>query len=481
MSTYTPGFRIWRGDAEGGGPAGLRRRGERRRGRAGHRPPAPGHPGLRPRGALELQGRQVRFVQRGGQRAAAADVHDAHVDLRAGRDDHGHPAAGLPGRPRPGHRRVLQLRRRRARSRPSCRRRGWPPGEYRMQQIDVERSQEFRKCIECFLCQDTCHVVRDHEENKGAFAGPRFLMRVAELDMHPLDAAAEAGLDRAQSAQEEHGLGLLQHHQVLHGGLPGGHQDHRQRADPAEGAGGGPQVRPAGVAGHQDRPPARPRSPPARRPRPSGRMRRPSGGPRPARPSVRWTGSSAVQQPDRRRARTTASAWSRDAISRAYAPRKEPRGGPWRVTPGGSAVPHRRRRTGRAALAAGCSRSAAGARPGRRPASADDPVTLSQHGPDHRPGGRPGRPAGRRRPPRSTSCTPTGGSSSSSPTSATSPALPPQSWADATAGTQRPRPERRPAGRGDRRPAVRLFGRRRLRFHRAAARPTVARPPSSPP
>ena len=63
------------------------------------------------------------------------------------------------------------------------------PGEYRMQQVDVERSQEFRKCIECFLCQDTCHVVRDHEENKAAFAGPRFFMRLAELDMHPLDTA----------------------------------------------------------------------------------------------------------------------------------------------------------------------------------------------------------------------------------------------------------------------------------------------------
>ena len=51
------------------------------------------------------------------------------------------------------------------------------PGEYRMQQVDVERSQEFRKCIECFLCQDVCHVVRDHEENKQAFSGPRFLQR----------------------------------------------------------------------------------------------------------------------------------------------------------------------------------------------------------------------------------------------------------------------------------------------------------------
>jgi succinate dehydrogenase / fumarate reductase iron-sulfur subunit len=76
------------------------------------------------------------------------------------------------------------------------------PGEYRMQQVDVERSQEFRKCIECFLCQDTCHVIRDHEENKENFSGPRFLMRIAELDMHPLDAA-----DRQHEAQEQHGLG----------------------------------------------------------------------------------------------------------------------------------------------------------------------------------------------------------------------------------------------------------------------------------
>jgi len=76
-------------------------------------------------------------------------------------------------------------------------------GEFRMSQVDVERSQEFRKCIECFLCQDTCHVVRDHEENKPAFSGPRFLMRIAELDMHPLDTA-----DRVKAAQEEHGLGF---------------------------------------------------------------------------------------------------------------------------------------------------------------------------------------------------------------------------------------------------------------------------------
>jgi succinate dehydrogenase / fumarate reductase iron-sulfur subunit len=85
---------------------------------------------------------------------------------------------------------------------------GVQPGEYRMQQVDVERSQEFRKCIECFLCQNTCHVIRDHEENKESFSGPRFLMRIAELDMHPLDAADEEGVDRKHAAQDEHGLGL---------------------------------------------------------------------------------------------------------------------------------------------------------------------------------------------------------------------------------------------------------------------------------
>ena len=79
---------------------------------------------------------------------------------------------------------------------------GLRAGDYRMQQVDVERSQEFRKCIECFLCQDTCHVLRDHEENKPVFSGPRFFIRIAELAMHPLDT-----LERRNSAQEEHGLG----------------------------------------------------------------------------------------------------------------------------------------------------------------------------------------------------------------------------------------------------------------------------------
>ena len=76
-------------------------------------------------------------------------------------------------------------------------------GTRRMSQIDVDRGQEFRKCIECFLCQNVCHVIRDHEENKTNFAGPRFFARLAELEMHPLDT-----LDRRMYVSEEMGVGL---------------------------------------------------------------------------------------------------------------------------------------------------------------------------------------------------------------------------------------------------------------------------------
>ena len=77
-----------------------------------------------------------------------------------------------------------------------------PEEAWRWQQGDIERVQEFRKCIECFLCQDVCHVVRDHDK-KESFAGPRFLMRLAELDMHPLDT-----LDRRDMVKSDFGLGL---------------------------------------------------------------------------------------------------------------------------------------------------------------------------------------------------------------------------------------------------------------------------------
>lgn len=59
-------------------------------------------------------------------------------------------------------------------------------GTWRMAQADVERVQEFRKCIECFLCQDVCHVLREHHLHD-EFIGPRFFVYTAALEMHPLD------------------------------------------------------------------------------------------------------------------------------------------------------------------------------------------------------------------------------------------------------------------------------------------------------
>ena len=69
-------------------------------------------------------------------------------------------------------------------------------GIYRVQQVDVDRSQEFRKCIECYLCQNVCHVIRDHPQNKDWFWGPRWFVRLAELDMHPLDTEDRSDLIR---------------------------------------------------------------------------------------------------------------------------------------------------------------------------------------------------------------------------------------------------------------------------------------------
>ena len=78
-----------------------------------------------------------------------------------------------------------------------------PDGTYRMQQIDVERGQEFRKCIECFMCQNVCHVIRDHEENKEHYAGPRLFIRYMELESHPLDTN-----DRRALLRERMGIGM---------------------------------------------------------------------------------------------------------------------------------------------------------------------------------------------------------------------------------------------------------------------------------
>jgi succinate dehydrogenase / fumarate reductase iron-sulfur subunit len=76
-----------------------------------------------------------------------------------------------------------------------------PDGTWRMAQADVDRVQEFRKCIECFLCQDVCHVLREHGKHD-EFIGPRFFVYSAALEMHPLDTD-----DRLRALKTDHGIG----------------------------------------------------------------------------------------------------------------------------------------------------------------------------------------------------------------------------------------------------------------------------------
>ena len=76
-----------------------------------------------------------------------------------------------------------------------------PDGTWRMAQSDIDRVQEFRKCIECFLCQDVCHVLREHQKFD-EFIGPRFLVYTAALEMHPLDTE-----DRLPELRQSAGIG----------------------------------------------------------------------------------------------------------------------------------------------------------------------------------------------------------------------------------------------------------------------------------
>ena len=74
--------------------------------------------------------------------------------------------------------------------------------DFVMMQKDVDRVQHFRKCIECYLCQNVCHVIRDND-TKENFVGPRFMTRLASLEMHPYDRA-----DRIPDIKNEHGSGM---------------------------------------------------------------------------------------------------------------------------------------------------------------------------------------------------------------------------------------------------------------------------------
>ena len=214
-----------------------------------------------------------------------------------------------------------------------------PEGGYRMMQVDVERGQEFRKCIECFMCQDVCHVIRDHEDNKPKYAGPRFFIRFAELEMHPLDVN-----DRRELAHDK-GLGMCnitkcctevcpEHIKITDNGII----PMKERVVDAA-------LRPGGLARSQDhagarrrppkrRPPAEPAAPAPPRPAPPRRLPAPGrrlrfvspslASPWPAtsrpngwRPSTPHWARSTSPTPSRRPARarwrrpTARSAWPR--------------------------------------------------------------------------------------------------------------------------------------------------------------------------
>jgi succinate dehydrogenase / fumarate reductase iron-sulfur subunit len=200
MAQFT--MRVFRGDASGGGLKDYTVRARGGHGRPGRDPQDPGDAGPGPGLPVELQGRQVRLVQRRGQRQAASHVHDPDGPVQPGET-----ITVTPIRTFPLIRDLVtdvSYNYEKAKQVPPLRLK--PPeadGTYRMMQEDIDRIQEFHKCIECFLCQDVCHVIRDHEDKKRAFAGPRYFIKLASLDMHPLDTR-----DRSSFIKDNAGVGL---------------------------------------------------------------------------------------------------------------------------------------------------------------------------------------------------------------------------------------------------------------------------------
>ena len=103
-------------------------------------------------------------------------------------------------------------------------------GTWRMAQPDVERVQEFRKCIECFLCQDVCHVLRDHRVVRRVRRTPPSRLRGA------LWKCTRSTSTIGSRSEERARHRVLQHHEMLHQGVSGKHHDYRQRDHSVEGA-----------------------------------------------------------------------------------------------------------------------------------------------------------------------------------------------------------------------------------------------------
>ena len=186
-------------------------------------------PGGRPRGAVELQGRQMRLLLGRGQRQAATDVHDTAVGLRHRRGHHGHADAILPRDPRPRHRRLLQLREGQGAPLAFA-----PPprdddGKRRMAQIDVERGQEFRKCIKYSSARTSATSSATTTTTRRRSRDPRFFLRYADSTCTRWTPTTGASWPRAPRAS-----GCATSPSAAPRSARG-HQDHRQRDHPDEG------------------------------------------------------------------------------------------------------------------------------------------------------------------------------------------------------------------------------------------------------
>ena len=127
-----------------------------------------------------------------------AHLQDPHGCPSPGQAHHGLSAESVPHNQRPGHGCFLEL----SGEPEDSAVRAPPRAEWKMYPRDLDRVQEFRKCIECFLCQNVCHVLREHEKME-EFGGPRYFVRVAALEMHPLNSKS-----RARVLKDELGIGL---------------------------------------------------------------------------------------------------------------------------------------------------------------------------------------------------------------------------------------------------------------------------------
>ncbi len=169
------------------------------------------------------------------------------LDHLPGTADHGRAAEGLPGDPRPRHRRLVELRGQPADPAVHA---GSPTPTGLIGQEDVDRMAEFRKCIECFLCQDVCHILRDHGctsaiSGPGSWSGSRASRCTRWTRSIALDLVADEG-----------GIGLCNITKCCTRGVPGGHPHHRQRDHPPQGARRRPPLRPAVQAAATVRPSA---------------------------------------------------------------------------------------------------------------------------------------------------------------------------------------------------------------------------------